>query len=100
MIAYCKKQELPLYGLRWEAKEAIEILEETKKSAAKVGLFNAAREISSFKDIFTAKNLTTLASFVSSSVGGAYEKFSEARTNARMTGKMLAHYLANDNPAF
>jgi hypothetical protein len=43
LIAYCRKNELPLYGLRWEAKEAIEILAETKKSADEVNLFGAAR---------------------------------------------------------
>jgi hypothetical protein len=33
-------------------------------------------------------------------LGSTYEKFDEARTNARITGKMLAHYLAAENPTF
>lgn len=69
-------------------------------SVDKVGLIEKAKEINSFSDLFTAKTLAALLNFVGESVGGVYEKFSEARTNARMTGKLLAHYLASQNPTF
>jgi hypothetical protein len=70
------------------------------ESANKVGLADAAQNLISWKDAFTLKNLLTLASFVGESFSSAYDRFSDARTNAKMSGKLLAHYLASDNPTF
>lgn len=44
--------------------------------------------------------LSTIYDSASDMVKNGYEKFMNARKNAKMTGKMLAHYLASQNELF
>ena len=47
----------------------------------------------SFSDLFTGEKLKTLGSFVAKTTARGIDTFGEARENAKITGKMLAHFL-------
>lgn len=47
----------------------------------------------SFSDLFTGEKLKTLGSFVAKTTARSIDTFGEARDNAKITGKILAHFL-------
>jgi hypothetical protein len=55
---------------------------------------------SSFYDVFNSENLPKLLSFAKDTTTTGIETFKEARMNAKIAGKLLAHYLAAENPTF
>ena len=59
-----------------------------------------ASGLSSFKDLFTAKNVGTLASYVGGVATEGLDTFKAARGNAKTTGKILAHFLASKGHIF
>ena len=71
-----------------------------KEKATQNNLASVAEGLSSFKDLFTAKNVTTLASYVGNVATDSLETFKAARNNAKTTGKMLAHFLASKGHIF
>ena len=59
-----------------------------------------AQGVSSFKDLFTAKNVSTLASYVGNVTLDSLDTFKTARSNAKTTGKLLAHFLSSKGHIF
>ena len=52
--------------------------------------------VSTFSDLFSASNMASLGKFIGDSVSNGAETFKVARENAKITGKLLAHFLALD----
>ena len=63
-------------------------------SAAKKNLAPVISNTSKFSDLFSAKNLSNIGKFIGSSVSDGADTFKAARENAKITGKLLAHFLA------
>ena len=64
------------------------------EKAEQTNIMSLAQNVSSVKDLFTAKNVTTLASYVGNVTMDSLDTFKTARNNAKITGKHLAHFLA------
>ena len=100
LINFCRARGLPCYSINWKASSEENVKEMMKGNAEKTDLYSVAQGVSSFKDIFTAQKLSTLASYVSSVAKDGVETFKTARNNAKVTGKMIAHFLASKGHIF
>ena len=100
LINFCRVRGLPLYQVCWESKDYGELENIVKEKAQENDLMEVAKSASSFKSLFTAKNVGTLASFVGGAIMDGTDTFKAARTNARTTGKMLAHFLSSKGHIF
>ena len=100
LINYCRARGLPCYSINWKASSEENVKEMMKDNAEKTDLFSVAQGVSKFSDIFTTKNLSTVASYVSSVAKDGVDTFKTARNNAKITGKMVAHFLASKGHIF
>lgn len=93
LIDECRQRGLPLYTVRWEAKDSSQ-LENIALSAAVENLAPVVKNTSSLSDLFSAQNLTSIGKFIGNSISDGKDTFKAARENAKITGKLLAHFLA------
>ena len=61
---------------------------------ASTHLAPVANNVKQTSDLFSVQNLTSMASFLKNTVSDGKQTFKEARQNAKITGKLLAHFLA------
>ena len=98
----CRQRGLPLYSVRWESKDTTQ-LENIVQNSAKKNLAPVLQNTSKLTDLFNTKNLKSIGKFIGSSVSDGTETFKAARENAKVTGKLLAHFLAlnaDQSPCF
>lgn len=100
LMNYCKAMQLPLYALRWESKDTSELTEIVKDSAEKTGILDLVKRASKWSEVLSVNSIKSLANFAADTWYGGYESFKEARFNAKMSGKLLAHFLASHNDTF
>ena len=50
--------------------------------------------------MLTKNNIKTLVHFAADTWYGGYESFKEAQLNAKMSGKLLAHFLGSETSPF
>ena len=100
LINYCRARGLPCYAINWRASSEENVKEMMKGNAEKADLFSVAQGVTSLKDIFTKQKMSTLASYVSSVALDGVETFKTARSNAKVTGKVIAHFLASKGHVF
>jgi len=93
LVDECRSKEVPLYTVRWEAKDQT-IIENMAINQAKSHLAPVLSNTSKFSDLFSSKNLANIGGFIGGFVDNGAKHFREARSNAKMTGKLLAHFLS------
>ena len=89
----CRQKGFPLYTVRWEAKDTTQLTGDATRAAAR-HLAPALANTRKPADLLTASNLSNIAKFIGGAVNNGAGTFKAARTNARVTGKLLAHFLA------
>ena len=93
LIDECRSKEMPLYTVRWEAKDQT-VIENMAINQAKSHLAPVLSNTSKFSDLFSSQNLASIGGFIGGFVDSGAKHFREARSNAKMTGKLLAHFLS------
>ena len=94
---YCEENQYPLYALRWESKDSTQLAQIMQNSAEQFGLDKVVDDFTtSWTSIFSQDKLQQFAKFAAGTFSGYYDIFKSAQTNAKMSGKAFAHYLASD----
>mmetsp|Transcript_25936 Transcript_25936/g.32262 ORF Transcript_25936/g.32262 Transcript_25936/m.32262 type:complete len:226 (-) Transcript_25936:427-1104(-) len=89
MVTMCRVANIPIYSVKWEAK-GYDIMENVALDQAKQNL----TKTQGWGDLLTTDGLNGLGSFVGNTMDKGTQHFLEARGNAKVTGKLLAHFLA------
>lgn len=100
LINFCRVRGLPLYQIRWQSSTQDDIHNIVAEKAQENKLNEMASSVTSFKSLFTAKNVGTLANYVGGVIMDSTDTFKTARNNARITGKLLAHFLSSEGHIF
>ena len=89
MIQMCRVANIPIYSVKWEAK-SYELMENVALDASKHSL----SKTKGWGDFLTGEGWNRLGTFVGNTMDQGTAHFLETRNNARITGKLLAHFLA------
>ena len=83
---------MPLYSLRWDSKEQVELEKNVHDAAAKD--LKSVLKAQTISEFFSAENINSIGRFVGGSISNGAETFKSARENAKVAGKLLAYFLA------
>ena len=92
LIDECRHRGVPLYYVCWQAKNQTE-LEDIVVNQSKQNLGSVMTNTSKLSDLFSMQNLGNIGKFIGSSFNQGAATFKNARENAKLTGKLLAHFL-------
>ena len=96
LVNECRAKGVPLYAVRWESKDQSQMegiaIEKASQNLTPM-LFNTKK----VSDLFSTKNLKSVGKFIGETLNDGTETFKQARSNAKVTGKLLAHFLALEN---
>ena len=88
LVNFCRVRGLPLYSVRWESKKTGDLGAIIAKHAAEPLVTGLVGGLDGY--------VVPIATAVGSVAKEGVDAFKTARSNAKTTGKMLAHFLASD----
>ena len=97
---FCKVRNIPCYGLRWEATSNTKLQEIAVGHAEENGFLGEIHESQSLSELYKRSKLSDAIKGGYAAVKEGRKTFLDTQHRARMTGKMLAHFLAGKNPIF
>ena len=91
---YCRVRGIPLFVLRWESRDMEGIYNMCLEKADKNDIINIMQKSSSLSELITTTHLRTAYTFAKQCGDDFINTFIHTRFKAKLTGKMLAHFLA------
>ena len=92
---YCRARNIPLFVLRWESKNQNDIYQLMLQQADQNDIINMMAQSNKISDLISAKNISAAYKFSKELALATKEVFCSTKQTARMSGKLLAHYLAS-----
>ena len=87
-----------MFALRWESTENSKLQSIAVGHAENNSMFDQIHNSSTFSELYKKSKITDAIKGGYAAVKEGRKTFLDTQHRARMTGKMLAHFLASDNP--
>lgn len=97
---YCEMHEIPLFAVQWQAQSSQHISSIASESISnlrsnlKVNTNMLGVPNFTLKSLLNVENVKTIVQTVQKGTTDTMELFKKARNNAKLTGKVLGHFLA------